>query len=317
MQAQPLLIGQSQDIQFKLVAESIQNKYPHSITIDVDSPPEFSFCLEPRGGFSLRIQEEYYTPSLLWVRFKFPNISIRERHGYSPIAVARREWIGFGAGLSALYTSLNSPLITPSQSKIWQLHMAAVAGFRVPASHIGVGKSGALAFAAGLGDVALKAISSTHIDVEYSSDPEPFFTRRLSFEELEAADPSEFEACPVWLQEIVPNNIELRVIALEGKTTVYQTIERSNVSPPLDRRMLRPGYRLIPTAQKLHRFAQRYLTLSGLSYGVMDIIAHNGEFYFLECNEEGQWHSATGINVEEIVDAFSQLFKFIDRPKLE
>lgn len=62
-----------------------------------------------------------------------------------------------------------------------------------------------------------------------------------------------------------------------------------------------PRFELTETPHRLQELIARYFRLTGLQYGVFDIVLEHGcDPVFFECNPEGQWHSANNINAEAI-----------------
>ncbi|MFO0531561.1 hypothetical protein, partial [Brevundimonas sp.] len=85
-------------------------------------------------------------------------------------------------------------------------------------------------------------------------------------------------------------------------------VERVNQKPLLmgiPNDSIRSGNALVETPPLLPQLVARYFSAANMSYGVFDLVFERSEILFLECNPEGQWHSANEINLRELVTAFA------------
>ncbi len=296
-----ILLGQSSDPHFRNVAHIASLN--ENIVIDIDEPIDVALSINDRGEHALEVEGRPVQVRSLWCRLKFPLSPIRRNFAPDLEGVVRDEWNGFAAGLSHLYSAVcKSPhLRAAPQSKLYQLRAAGLAGFKIPRTLCGVGKRPAARFLASHPEAVMKAIHSSRLATK---DEDVFdilvttpFTRAL----LDDASDQEFTACPYLLQERVSTAGEHRIIAFGGQVFAYRLVDRPNVEPLQDRRLMLPRFELTETPHRLQELIARYFTLTGLRYGVFDIVLEHGcDPVFFECNPEGQWHSANNINAEAI-----------------
>lgn len=101
----------------------------------------------------------------------------------------------------------------------------------------------------------------------------------------------------------------MRVIAIDKNVFTYEIEGKiENRSHP-DARLLKPNYLHVHTADCVRKLCCTYLEAAGLRYGVFDLALVSGQSfpYFFECNPEGQWQSALGRNLNEVVERFCDL----------
>jgi glutathione synthase/RimK-type ligase-like ATP-grasp enzyme len=64
-------------------------------------------------------------------------------------------------------------------------------------------------------------------------------------------------------------------------------------------------YQSSEVPQSLQKALCSFLEAMNLDYGAFDLIqSDNGDWYFLECNPEGQWSAANGLNMDAVLDSF-------------
>ena len=304
-----LVISDSDDEQARLIYEAIALKNESTSIILIN---EFSDLSVNLGGMDDSIGVCLNGAPIgpfdaLYFRLKYSNASMDVGTDEGAEFVRQLEWNGLARGLQAIWGDIN---ILPHQGscatyKVFQLAIAQRAGFKIPRSRIVVGKTDALSFAENYSKIVLKNLNTPRYPRK-EKHLGAMITKRVSAEEIQEAASEEFQICPTFLQEEVPSTRELRTISFRDKTYVYEQIIDIAHDNIVDKRILRPNYRLIDTPSDLEHYCSVYLEQAGLFTGSFDILQNGGDFVFLECNVDGQWHAANGTNISEVVDYFAE-----------
>lgn len=301
-------IGERTDAQFRLVVEAMQATGSSVVLIDIHEPIDFALRIDTHRGAHFYTEGALIEPLMLWYRLKFlglpfKSIVVRDFDG-----VRRTEWLAFATGISLILgqRTLHSESFVPSFNKLSQLVIAAEVGFRVPATVSGVGRGAVERFVAERGRIIIKGLHATNVlrDAE-ANELDSFITTELSQDEIRSAGDGEFLSCPYFVQELVDNSNEHRVIAFGDEIYCYRLVDPDNATPFADRRIMKPTFELVETPAVLPSLISKFFKLARLRYGVFDLIFQGSEIIFLECNPEGQWHSANDVNLAEVVAKFA------------
>jgi glutathione synthase/RimK-type ligase-like ATP-grasp enzyme len=148
----------------------------------------------------------------------------------------------------------------------------------------------------------VKALSSAYFEL---SDRAFMFTRSL--DDALGFDAAHWSAQPVIVQSAIEHGADVRVIAFGG----FHAAARAN------RRAI--DFRTDPACRWQHcsipesviRGCDRYLKQLGLRFGAFDFIDDGDAWWFLECNQAGEWgwlDRQAGLGVSEpLADYLTQL----------
>lgn len=93
------------------------------------------------------------------------------------------------------------------------------------------------------------------------------------------------ELSPTYFQKKIKNDYELRITYINGFFYCVKI-----VSQKVDwRNDVNAKYELIDVPEIVKEECLRFLYYTGLNFGAFDYIVNNGNYYFLECNPNGQW----------------------------
>lgn len=306
-QPKVVMIGDREDPQFRLVVDATTSA-PSPVIVDLSEDPDFAVRLDRSGAVTAEFDGAPLTVSSIWCRIKLPYAASGRGGPTGFDVVVKTEWLGFEAGLAHLFggRNIHDAGLTLAQSKLAQLQCAGRAGFRIPETLAGLSQAAALRFASTHPQMVLKAMQASRVTHDGVDQVDILITTPLSEADVKEAAQAEFARCPFFLQERVDNANEHRVIAFGEFIYCYRLLDPAGVAPLVDRRMMRPTYVLVPTPVELPAMVRRYFELVNLKYGVFDLIFDAQAPCFLECNPEGQWHSANGINMREITEAFAR-----------
>ncbi len=175
--------------------------------------------------------------------------------------------------------------ILQAENKVLQLRLAQEVGFSVPATCV-TNSSGAFAsFCGSEGKVVTKALAGGHIDDE----PGRFvFTSPVCSRKVPTAE--ELAASPVVLQRRLHPDAHLRITVVGDQVLPAQVVPaegaelldwRTSQTPPTVRAARIPDA-LAVTATALVRAA-------GVAFASMDVLAIEGQYFFLDLNPNGEW----------------------------
>lgn len=301
-------MGQSSDPHFRYAVETLTGRGDAFILVDIDDPPAFALLIDRDGRVSLSHEGKAFDLGTFYFRLKFPLTAMRPDFAPGLEDVVRMEWTAFASGLGHLFMdrTISSPKMARPQCKLAQLVDAARAGFAVPRTLVGLGKGNVEAFSADHPEMIFKAIHASRVAHEGEAVFDILMTTRLDRADLADISEDEFRACPVLIQERLDNSCEHRVIAFGDEVFSYRAVDVPGVTPMQDRRIMAPNFKLVDASDALRARIRRYFEISGLRYGVFDLLVQDDRIVFLECNPEGQWHSANGLNVRDLLSGFAE-----------
>jgi glutathione synthase/RimK-type ligase-like ATP-grasp enzyme len=101
---------------------------------------------------------------------------------------------------------------------------------------------------------------------------------------------SELSISPVVVQEYLFPKVDLRITVAGSKVYAVE-IRKDKDGVEGDWRKLKDEVDFIPVqiAKTLEERCISFINILGLKFGAIDIVLHNGEYYFLEVNPTGEW----------------------------
>ncbi|MGQ0778667.1 MAG: ATP-grasp ribosomal peptide maturase [Pseudonocardiales bacterium] len=216
-------------------------------------------------------------------KFEFhPDLSENERQW---AAIQAR--MGFGGLLASLDQWLNHPHhIGYAEYKPVQLRKAVACELRVPRTFITNNPEKARAFVTGADRAICKPFGGTGV-----SDDNGFrhvFTTKVTAEQC--ADPNISRTMHIF-QEWVPKEYEVRVTVVDGRffaARIDAASESAYVDWRSDYRSI--SYTVIEIPDLIRSSVSALLDALGLRFGALDFIVDpDGQWWFLECNPNGQW----------------------------
>lgn len=195
--------------------------------------------------------------------------------------------LGFGGLLGSLEPWLNHPhRIGYSEYKPAQLRQAVASGLRVPRTLVTNNPARAGAFTAALGEVICKPFGGSGVD-----DPDGFrqvFSTPVTPEQCD--DPNIARTMHLF-QEWVPKQYDVRLTVVDDQyfaARIDSSSDKSRVDWRADYCAL--TYSVIEVPDTISARVGVLLRSLGLRYGALDFaVNRDGEWWFLECNPNGQW----------------------------
>lgn len=198
----------------------------------------------------------------------------------------RSQWSAFIRNLIIFYDAkwINHPVNTyRAENKLYQLKLAKQAGLYVPETYVGnsVPKN--------LCKERKYIIKSLDTALFYDKGQEMFtYTTVVSGRELLS---SEIQYAPIIIQECLEDKLDIRVTIVDNEIfSVSITEEGRKIRGDwrkTDKLKLR--YTPISLPDTVERNIIKLMNDLGLSFGGVDLIFANNEYYFIEVNPTGEW----------------------------
>lgn len=205
-------------------------------------------------------------------------------------------------------------------SKMLQYDIAQKVGFNVPATCFSNRKDDIICFASHFREVALKPIASEGIDYRDGTE-RVFYTQKIDSFSLEDVPKEAFLQTANFVQEYLPKAYELRVTVVCDKIFSCR-IDAQQLDEDDGRVDWRQGYdkglkhSVYQLPEEIARKCLDYLKEMKLNFGAFDfVVTPSGEYFFLECNPNGQWlwiEMRTGLKISEAITEVLSDFKRIE-----
>ncbi|MGI9002395.1 MAG: ATP-grasp ribosomal peptide maturase [Pseudonocardia sp.] len=195
--------------------------------------------------------------------------------------------LGFGGLLAALEPWLNHPhRIGYAEYKPAQLSAAVASGLLVPRTLVTNDPDRARAFVADVGLAVCKAFSGSGVYYD-----EGFRQVFCSLVGPEQCDDPRISRTMHLFQAWVPKDYDVRLTVVDGQffaARIDGTSEAAHRDWRSDYSAL--SYQAVPTPTFVRSRVTALLDRLGLRFGALDfVVAPDGEWWFLECNPNGQW----------------------------
>ena len=193
---------------------------------------------------------------------------------------------GLLAGLPARWINHPSAL-ADHEYKPRQLVLAGQVGMQVPQTLITNSATAARAFAAEVGDVAVKPLAEPIVAEAGSATT--VWTRRLGVKDM--ADLAGVETTAHLFQQWIDKRFEVRLMAV-GHRVFSVAIHAGSQAASVDWRSDYDAltYQVVDCPSSVTAAVGAYLRAAGLVYGAFDfVVDRDGAWWFLECNAAGQW----------------------------
>ena len=206
--------------------------------------------------------------------------------------------LGFGGLLATLEPWLNHPSrIGFAEYKPVQLSTAAASGFRTPRTLLTNEPNSARAFVADLGRAICKPFGGSGINDE--DGPRQLYATVVEPRDCDAPG---IDGTMHLFQEYIPKAYDVRLNVVDGSffaARIHASTAETHVDWRTDFDEL--SYEIVDTPECGRTSARRYLDALGLRFGALDFsIDESGQWWFLECNPNGQWawiEDATGMPI--------------------
>lgn len=189
------------------------------------------------------------------------------------------------------------------ESKIRQLYRAQKIGFSIPDTLISNDfRQLEDFFQTHKKRIIAKALYSPLIEEE-SQD---YFIFTNIIEELPGNHEEEFKVSPSIFQQALIPKVDYRVTVIQDKVLSVKITDKNHDGVPTDWRTIKDGISFQPVdiPSEIESLCKEFVSECGLMFGAIDLIEHEGKFYFIEINPNGEWgwlQKPNGLPVAETI----------------
>lgn len=311
-----VVFGTTKDEHVTRVARALSRIGVDNVVIDYLEPTPVSLTVDEGGTRSLSVGNRGVTgPILIWDRLKIfvPLFAIpgdRRTTSYES-----QEWHAFYALLSALFQDcvVNSPQSRMCLIKPYQQTVAATCGFLVPPTTVTNRKDAAHFYAQQNGPLVLKSLSGGLVmpRAGEGDSPSSVMTMAVSDDAIQSASEEEIGRCPHFFQQEITKAYEVRAVVVAGAVFAFRIDSQELRSSRTDWRHAigQLDFRPIQLPDVVEDQLRRFMLALGLFSGSFDLVVDlNGQCWFLECNQDGQWSWLDVIVDGAITEAFARAF---------
>ncbi|ASD69572.1 hypothetical protein [Pseudoalteromonas piscicida] len=293
-----LVIGAKKDPSVSRVVGKLNDKGIETVIFDPFQPQLYTIEQDSNGLFSLfHNNKKIPERSIIWNRKK-----IFEGTGFyfdiedkRAAKVLENEWNGFYQNLLALYEgkTFNSVSSLRNRSKIKQCILAKQAGLNIAPSIVSNNKSHLVDFSYQQ-QCVIKTLSGRKIPPKSNEADIPynFMTLRLEQEHLLDSDQEELSIAPTFLMPEIVKEFELRIVVTGHDLLAFKVDSQQYNSTETDWRFgnLSLDFTCYQLPDYIKHSILKYMELAELTFGSIDMIVDKqGNFVFLECNQDGIW----------------------------
>lgn len=295
-----LVLGAMRDPHVAWVVQELHERSElHVIVLDYLSDTTFAFNMDASGKLDLLVNG-VNLPSkyIVWDCVKIlPGTSLyllgdQEYTGYAAV-----EWRAFYKLICATNGDnvVNSLLSRLCMVKPYQQMVAATVGLKVAPTLVTNSQDEARRYAANnSNELIMKSLSSAKF--QPASEGEPIYrnvmTMRVTEEDLNGATIEEIRCCPHFLQKKIGKAFELRVVYVDGAIFAFKIDSQKYKTTEVDWRYGIGALEYTPfelDTDVSYRISC-FMKAMGLFSGSLDLIVDKeGQYWFLECNQQGAW----------------------------
>jgi len=288
-----LIVSNELDVSIDWVVRELRDRSVQYLRLNTERLSEYAVVIDPiygrwtmsRDGISNDLSQVRH----VWYRRPEPPDLAAQHLTSGEISMAREQWGAIVNGLRSLPRArwMNLPERNMvAESKILQLHLATSLGFKVPKTIITNSRDDALRLMDDQGSrVVVKALQTPLLP---SDDGSSFvFTERLERSSLLAA--AVVEPVPFIIQQEIDPKEDVRVTVIDRTAVAAAPVHQAS---EVDWRAARPppAFRPYDASDEVLKRSIVIVRELGLRFGALDFArTHDGEYFFLEINPNGEW----------------------------
>ncbi len=282
-----LLISNRYDFSTDFIAVELKKQNIDFIRINRDELKDYIIRFDPMQpeligeyeGYSFTISTKYlksiYYRAPTFLRDIFQEGLTEEEQ------LIRTQWTAFVRSLCVFENIkwFNNPTdIYKAEIKPYQLYLANKLGLKTPKTIIS-NKTIDIGFE----NQAIKSIDTAIVS---KGDEEGFvYTEIYKKEDLK----EETYSSPFFLQQGLVPKIDIRVTVIENSVIAIKITSEKNIDEDWRRYKNELKYTVFELPKKVNDFCIDYVKKLNLSFGAIDLILYNNEYYFIEINPIGEW----------------------------
>lgn len=298
-----VVLGTKIDPQISSVVNIMRGKGANVYIFDHNEDRSVDLLVDKDGNYDLKYDGIRLPKDIvIWDRQKLRLGMSVAPHGQSQdekrIAdLRRKEWRSLYFTISRIYAGnvFNEVLPRTVMTKPFQQIFACQSGFKCPETIVSNSKASFLKFIDQEKNIILKSLSGEvvlpkegEIDIPYGTS-----TMAVTREDIERADDSQFFLCPHLMQQHIEKDYELRVVIINDRILAFKIDSQIHEYYAIDWRRGNATLDFIPIQlpEEIEVRLLKFMRKIGLFSGSIDLIVDTtGEYWFLECNQDGQWY---------------------------
>lgn len=198
----------------------------------------------------------------------------------------------------------------PSDSKMLQMAVARSVGMKLPRTIFSNRKRPVCDYFKDHSELLLKPLSTSDVYMEKENMEYVFYSMKVPMPNIESQPEEAFSQTVTFAQTYIPKQYELRVTVVCDDVIACK-IDSQAQSDDTGKIDWRQGYEhglkheIVQLPVVVSNQCRAYLSKLGLNFGCFDfIVTPQGDYYFLECNPNGQWlwiEIETGFDISKVV----------------
>ncbi|OYY67556.1 MAG: hypothetical protein B7Y47_16090 [Sphingomonas sp. 28-63-12] len=191
--------------------------------------------------------------------------------------------------LSKLVRTVNDPFAQRrADRKAVQLHFAASIGLKTVPTLF----SNDVAEISDFYDMHAPLVAKPHRQHGWRDEKKTYNELTFDMPPPRTLDPKSIELCPLILQKKIVRVMEVRVIAFGGKVYAMRTVDEAGRLDARFESLVKgfDSFTVVDIPRDVAELCNKYLRGMAIEFGAFDfIIDKAGDWFFLECNESGQF----------------------------
>lgn len=313
-----LILGSYDDPHVARVASHLNLEDIRVYVLAHNSKENFSINITLNGEFRIMFKKQEIYPDLVWCRVKLKPIRFVSDEASSYLALSTEEWLGFYKDISYIYKESivnDRDGATRCSFKLNQMLYAHKIGLRIPKTIITNNIRNARLFITQHKSSIAKRISSgtyvrfSNCNSDSNKRVNTILTQSVNISDLDNLNEKDFSVSPTLMQQKIQKKYDIRVFCVNNKIFSFLIYPPDNAITPIDWRELtsKSKYEQFELPSDIINKINDFMSYYKLFYGSFDFILDNKEdFWFLECNPDGQWAWLDNIVNGEISECFSK-----------
>ncbi len=302
-----LIISNKHDYSTDHIAYQLNKTDASYLRLNRDQLKEFNIAFSPTeqiligetDSLSFKITAEYlksvYFRAPIYLKDNYkPNLSADEQ-------LSRNQWVAFIKSLMVFKEArwVNNPQATYlAEVKPYQLHLAHKIGFLIPKTTIANGIIENNRIFSRNDKIVVKTLEP--VILRLNGKQAFIYSNVIDFEELVQSDIS---TAPIIIQEALLPKVDIRVTIVDN-LFFSVNITKDGAGIDKDWRLEKDSvqYREIELPISISAKCVELTRRLGLKFGAIDLILHEGKYYFIEINPTGEWSwlmEHTGLEIDK------------------
>lgn len=310
------ILGTQQDPHVARVSSLLYAKNISVIVIDYNEPSDIHVSFNGDNMTLSYKGVELHHNDAIWSRCKLTeggpyyftptdnNLDAASQHCVNKLR--EQQWI---ATYSSILCTHRGKIINRGSAnwpKPYQQIVASRVGFSCPPSIISSSKKQIVDFFQQHINVVTKGALTTSIPIDISIST-AVMTMKVSIQDITSSEESDFDQGPVFFQRQIFKKLELRIVATKYSISAFAVDSQKSALTAVDWRYGQSflKFERYDLPKNIQSQIARFLEIVSCDFGVFDfILDEEGQYWFLECNSDGQWgwlETEPDISVSKII----------------